>query len=307
MSKNVNHQTASIVSGSHSKALVELVMKIIFIVCGLVAVLAVILISLYMIFTGGPAIAKIGPIKFLLGQIWYPDNQQFGILPMILSSIVATICAVLIAVPIGVLVAVFLAYIANKKVASIFRPMIELLSGIPSVVYGLLGAILIVPMIFKLQEAMNLPSSGSLLAAIIVLVIMILPTIVSVSENALRAVPRQYYESSLALGASKMQSIFKVVIPAAKNGIVAGMVLGTGRAIGETMAVMMVAGNAAIMPEFLKPARLLTVGIPMEWAYSSGLHREALYGIGLVLFVFIMIINFALNAILKKGGQQHVR
>lgn len=294
----------SIRSSRKSKSLVEKIMSVVFLVCGLAAVLAVILISLYMIFTGGPAIAEIGPIKFLFGQIWDPNNSQFGILPMILSSIVATACAILIAVPVGICVAVFLAYIAGNKVASVFRPMIELLSGIPSVVYGLLGAILIVPLVFKLQEACNLPASGSLLSAVIVLVIMILPTIISVSETSIRTVPKQYYDASLALGASKIQSIFKVVLPAAKSGIVAGMVLGIGRAVGETMAVMMVAGNATIMPELLKPVRLLTAGISMEWAYSSGVHRQALFGIGLVLFVFIMIVNIVLNSILKKGGEK---
>lgn len=273
----------------------------IFFVCGIIAAVSVVFISLYMIFSGGPAILKIGIGDFLLGTEWNPSSNQFGILPMILASIVATVAAVLIAVPIGVLVAVFLSYVAPAKLASIVRPMVDLLSGIPSVVYGLLGAILIVPMVFRLQEAFNMPTGGCLLSAIIVLVIMILPTIISLSETALRAVPKAYYEASLGLGGSKIQSIFRVVVPAAKSGIVAGMVLGTGRAIGETMAVMMVAGNAVVMPELLQPVRLLTVSIPFEWAYSSGLHREALFGIGLVLFIFIMIINFALNGILKKG------
>ncbi len=298
---------SSLLYSAKSKSAVEHVMKVIFVVCGFIAVISVVLISLYMIFTGGPAIAKIGPLEFLFGQIWYPENSQFGILAMILSSLCGTIGAIIIAVPIGVAVAVFLSKIASKRVAGIIRPVIELMSGIPSVVYGLLGAIIIVPLIFDLQTALGLPTSGSLLAAIIVLVIMILPTIISISENALSAVPKQYYEASLALGATKMQTIMKVLIPAAKNGIVAGMVLGTGRAIGEAMAVMMVAGNAALMPALLSPVRLLTVSIPMEWAYSTGTHREALYGIGLVLFIFIMIINFALNAILKKGGKENAK
>lgn len=292
---------SSIQGDARTKNITERIMNGIFFVCGIIAVISVIFISLYMIFSGGPAIWKIGIGDFLLGTDWNPDNNVFGILPMILASVVATVIAVLIAVPIGVLVAVFLSYIAPKKLASIVRPMVDLLSGIPSVVYGLLGAILIVPMVFRLQEAFGMPTGGCLLSAIIVLVIMILPTIISLSETALRAVPKAYYEASLGLGGSKIQSIFRVVVPAAKSGIVAGMVLGTGRAIGETMAVMMVAGNAVVLPELLKPARLLTVSIPFEWAYSSGLHREALFGIGLVLFIFIMIINFALNGILKKG------
>lgn len=281
----------------------EVVMYILFFICGIAAVVSVAFISLYMILSGGPAIFKIGITDFLFGTIWNPDNSQFGILPMILASIVATVTAVLIALPIGILVAVFLSHIAPKKIANLIRPMVDLLSGIPSVVYGLLGAILIVPAVFKIQEALSMPTSGCLLSAIIVLVIMILPTIISVSETALRAVPSSYYEASTGLGGSQLQGIFRVVVPAAKSGIIAGMVLGTGRAIGETMAVMMVAGNAVILPELLKPVRLLTVSIPFEWAYSSGLHRDALFGIGLVLFIFIMIINFTINRILKKGGK----
>jgi phosphate transport system permease protein len=255
-----------------------------------------------MIISGSPAIRKIGLFKFLFGKVWSPENSEFGILPMILSSIVATFTAILFALPIGVLVAVFLSKLTPGKLSSFFRALIDLLAGIPSVVYGLLGAILIVPLVFKIQTALGLPTSGSLLAAVIILIIMILPTIISVSETAIRAVPKQYEDASLALGSTKLQSIFRVTVPAAKSGIVAGMVLGVGRAIGEAMAVMMVSGNAAIMPEFLKPVRLITASIPIEWAYSGGLHREALYGIGLVLFVFIMVINIILNSVLKKGG-----
>ncbi len=299
-----NVSYSSISGRGNNKAIIEVVMNIIFFICGILAVVSVAVISLYMIFSGGPAIFKIGITDFLFGSVWNPDDSQFGILPMILASIIATVIAVLIALPIGVLVAVFLSHIAPKKLASIVRPMVDLLAGIPSVVYGLLGAILIVPMIFKIQEALSMPTSGCLLSAIIVLVIMILPTIINVSETALRAVPKSYYEASTGLGGSQIQGIFKVVVPAAKSGIVAGMVLGTGRAIGETMAVMMVAGNAVIFPELLKPVRLLTVSIPFEWAYSSGLHREALFGIGLVLFVFIMLINFAINRILKGGKEK---
>ncbi len=304
MEQNNSRALSSIHTGKKTKVItVERIMNLLFFICGILAVVSVVFISLYMIFSGGPAIWKIGITDFLLGDVWDPSNEVFGILPMILASVVATLVSVVIAVPIGVLTAVFLSHIAPKKVASFVRPMIDLLSGIPSVVYGLLGAILIVPLVFKIQEAFNMPTGGCLLSAIVVLIIMILPTIVSMSETALRAVPKAYYEASLGLGGSKIQTIFKVIIPAAKSGIVAGMVLGTGRAIGETMAVMMVAGNAVVLPELLKPVRLLTVSIPFEWAYSSGIHREALYGIGLVLFVFIMIINFALNGILKKGGK----
>ena len=287
-----------------SKVLIEKIMNIIFAVCGIAAVAAVALISMYMVFSGVPGIAKIGIVEFLFSQIWNPEVGQFGILPLILASVCATILAIIFAVPIGVGVAVFLTNIAPKKVAEAFLFLIELLAGIPSVVYGLLGAILIVPLVFNLQKAFQLPTSGNLTAASIVLVIMILPTIISVSTSAIKSVPQQYQDASLALGSSKMQSIMRVVIPAAKSGIVSGIVLGVGRAVGETMAVMMVAGNAVVMPELLKPVRLLTVGISMEWAYSSGIHREALYGIGLVLFVFIMMINMVLSMILKKGGER---
>ncbi|MCL1918967.1 MAG: phosphate ABC transporter permease subunit PstC [Peptococcaceae bacterium] len=284
-----------------SKSTVERIMNIIFLICGLAAVICVICMTVYMIISGWPAIQKIGVFEFLFGQVWDPENSEFGIAPMILSSIIATFSAILVALPLGILVAVFLSKLIPGRLSSILRTLIDLLAGIPSVVYGLLGAILIVPLIFELQTSLGLPTSGCLLSAIIILIIMILPTIISVSETAIRAVPQQYEDASLALGSTKLQSIFRATVPAAKSGIVAGMVLGVGRAIGEAMAVIMVAGNAAIMPEFLKPARLLTASIPIEWAYSSGLHREALYGIGLVLFIFIMVINIVLNMVLKKA------
>ena len=295
-------QSISIIGRNKFKSAFEKIMNIIFLICGLVAVICVICMTVYVVVSGWPAIQKIGFFKFLFGQIWNPENSEFGILPMILASFIATFTAIIVALPVGVLVAVFLAKLTPGKLSAALRMLIDLLAGIPSVVYGLLGAILIVPLIFRFQGAAGLPTGGSLLAAVVLLIIMILPTIISVSETAIRAVPKQYEDASLALGSTKLQSIFKVTVPAAKSGIVAGMVLGVGRAIGEAMAVMMVAGNAAIMPEFLKPVRLLTASIPIEWAYSSGLHREALYGIGLVLFIFIMIINITLNKVLKKGG-----
>lgn len=292
----------SIIGSNKSKNAVEKTMNIVFLACGLMAVICVVCMTAYMIISGWPAIQKIGFFKFIFGQVWEPETSQFGVAPMILASIIATISAIVIALPVGILVAVFLSKIANQKLSTVLRMLIDLLAGIPSVVYGLLGAILIVPLIFKFQAAMGLPTGGSLLAAILILVIMILPTIISVSETAIRAVPKQYEDASLALGSTKLQSIFKATVPAAKSGIIAGMVLGVGRAIGEAVAVIMVAGNAAIMPEFLKPVRLLTASIPIEWAYSSGLHREALYGVGLVLFFFIMMINIFFNRVLKKGG-----
>ncbi|MDR1821085.1 MAG: phosphate ABC transporter permease subunit PstC [Oscillospiraceae bacterium] len=292
----------SVLSGKSAKPLVERAMNLIFLICGLASVISVVFMTVYMVASGGAIIAETGVLRFLLGRIWNPGSSEFGILPMILASLLATLCAVLVALPVGVLIAVFLAKLSPGKLAAGMRTFIDLLAGIPSVIYGLLGALLIVPMIFRLQKAAGLPNGGSLLAAILILVIMILPTIISVSETALRTVPKQYEEAALALGSTRLQCIFKVTIPAAKSGIVAGMVLGTGRAIGEAMAVMMVSGNAAIMPELLRPVRLLTAAIPIEWAYSSGLHRQALYGIGLVLFVFIMIINILLRQIMKKGG-----
>ena len=276
----------------------------VFVVCGWAAVACVVCLAGYMVISGGPAIVKIGVFRFLGGLIWNPENSQFGIAPMILASLLATMCAVGLALPVGLLTAVFLSKLAPTKLSAFLRVVIDLLAGIPSVVYGLLGAILIVPKIYKLQTAVGLPQSGCLLAAIVILIIMILPTIISVSETALRAVPKSLEDAALALGSTKLQSIFKATVPAAKSGIAAGMVLGVGRAIGEAMAVMMVAGNATILPEFLKPVRFLTTSIPIEWQYSSGLHRQALYGIGLVLFVFIMIINIVLNSFLKKGGER---
>lgn len=286
---------------------VEQLMHVIFVCCGFIAVVAVVIISLYMVISGFPIIAQVGLKGFLFGVVWNPLNNTFGILPLILSSVIATAFATLVGGVLGVTVAVFLAFIAGPKTTAVFRFLIELLAGIPSVVYGLLGAILIVPLIFQIQTVVDLPTSGSLIAAIIVLIIMILPTIISVAENALKSVPDEYLSGSYALGASKIQSIVRVMIPSAKSGITSGLVLGVGRALGETMAVMMVAGNASIMPELLRPARLLTVGISIEWAYSSGLHRQGLQGIGLVLFLFIMITNIVLNTILKRGGSTNAR
>ena len=294
----------TIVGSNKTKTAVENTMNLIFLTCGLAAVICVICISFYMIISGSPIFAKIGIVKFLFGKTWYPGNGKYGILPMLLSSIVATFIAILVALPVGVLIAIFLAKLSPGKLSGVLRMFIDLLAGIPSVVYGLLGLILIVPLIYNLQHRFGLPKGQCLLAAIIILIIMILPTIISVSETAIRSVPKQYEDASLALGATKLQGIFRVTVPAAKSGIVAGMVLGVGRALGEAMAVSMVAGNAPIMPDLLKPVRLLTPSIPLEWAYSTpgSIHRNALFGIGLVLFVFIMIVNIILNIAIKKGG-----
>ncbi|MCI6499715.1 phosphate ABC transporter permease subunit PstC [Lachnospiraceae bacterium HCP1S3_C3] len=280
------------------KKTIERIMNGLFFLCGMVAVISVIAITLYMIICGVPAIKEIGIKDFLFGKVWKSTAKEplYGILPFILTSIYGTIGAVIIGVPIGLFTAIFLAKIANKKVAGIVRPAVELLSGIPSVVYGLIGMVVLVPAIMKV---FNLKNGTCLLAAIIVLAIMILPSIVTVSETAILAVPKEYEEASLALGATKIETIFKVTIPAAKSGIATGIVLGIGRAIGEAMAVMMVAGNVPNMPKMFSSVTFLTTAISKEMSYATGFQRDALYSIGLVLFVFIMIINVVLNVFLK--------
>lgn len=280
------------------KKTIERIMNGLFFLCGMVAVISVIAITLYMIICGVPAIKEIGIKDFLFGKVWKSTAKEplYGILPFILTSIYGTIGAVIIGVPIGLFTAIFLAKIANKKVAGIVRPAVELLSGIPSVVYGLIGMVVLVPAIMKV---FNLKNGTCLLAAIIVLAIMILPSIVTVSETAILAVPKEYEEASLALGATKIETIFKVTVPAAKSGIATGIVLGIGRAIGEAMAVMMVAGNVPNMPKMFSSVTFLTTAISKEMSYATGFQRDALYSIGLVLFVFIMIINVVLNVFLK--------
>lgn len=280
------------------KKTIERIMNGLFFLCGMVAVISVIAITLYMIICGVPAIKEIGIKDFLFGKVWKSTAKEplYGILPFILTSVYGTIGAVIIGVPIGLFTAIFLAKIANKKVAGIVRPAVELLSGIPSVVYGLIGMVVLVPAIMKF---FNLKNGTCLLAAIIVLAIMILPSIVTVSETAILAVPKEYEEASLALGATKIETIFKVTVPAAKSGIATGIVLGIGRAIGEAMAVMMVAGNVPNMPKMFSSVTFLTTGISKEMSYATGFQRDALYSIGLVLFVFIMIINVVLNVFLK--------
>lgn len=275
----------------------------VFLVFACVSVGSVILLTIYIISAGLPAILQIGAISFLFGENWQPKSDVFGILPMILSSIAGTAGAIVIGVPVGILTAVFLSETASPKLANIVRPAVELLAGIPSVIYGFFGMLVIVPVIRTLFPGQTI--GDSLLAVIIILAVMILPTIVSVTETSLRAVPPAFREASLALGATRTETIFKVTLPAAKSGILAGVILGVGRAIGETMAVIMVAGNVANMPSMLGTVRLLTTGIAMEMSYASGLHRQALFAIGLVLFVFIMIVNLLFNYISKKGVQIH--
>ena len=283
-----------------ARNITEKVMNVIFLVCGMISIVAVVGISAYMIISGLPAIKEIGLVEFLLGQVWKStaSEPKFGILPFILSSILATFGAVLIGVPIGLLLSVFLSKIASPKLAASVRPTVELLAGIPSVVYGLIGMIVLVPLV---MDVFDIKSGSTLFSAMIVLAIMILPSIVSVSETALNAVPKKHEEASLALGATKIETIFKVSIPSAKSGITAGIVLGIGRAIGEAMAVMMVAGNVANMPKLFGSVRLLTTAISSEMSYASGLQKQALFSIGRVLFVFIMIINVLLNTLLKGG------
>lgn len=279
----------------------EKLAQAVFLVFACVSVGSVILITGYMIYAGAPAISQIGLGKFLFGMEWKPSSNVFGIFPLIVSSFAGTAGAILIGVPVGILTAVFLSETADPKLAKIVRPAVELLAGIPSVIYGFFGMIIIVPFIRELFPGQTI--GDSLLAVIIILAIMVLPTIVNVSETSLRAVPQSYREASLALGATPTATIFKVTVPAAKSGILAGVILGVGRAIGETMAVIMVAGNIVQMPTLLGTVRLLTTGIVMEMNYASGLHRQALFAIGLVLFVFIMIVNISFTYISKKGVQ----
>ena len=277
----------------------ESIMSVIFTACGFTAVAFVLFITVYLIYSGLPAIKEIGLIDFLFGTKWASTAKEpkFGILPFILTSIYGTIGAVLIGVPIGILCAVFLSKMAPKRLASAVRPAVDLLAGIPSVVYGLVGMIVLVPFV---REFFGLPDGANLFSAILVLAVMILPSIITVSETALRAVPPEYEEASLALGATKTETVFKVTLPAAKSGIATAVVLGVGRAIGEAMAVMMVAGNVANMPGLFKSVRFLTTAVASEMSYSSGLQRQALFSIALVLFAFIMIINIVLTLVIKR-------
>ena len=346
----------------------EVFMNALFFLCGMVAVAFVLIISIYLVISGLPAILEIGPINFLFGTRWYASTGDFGIFAIILTSIAGTAGAILIGVPIGLMTAIFLAKVANPKLAKVVHTAVELLAGIPSVVYGLVGMILLVPairvaiiltsiagtagailigvpiglmtaiflakvanpklakvvhtavellagipsvvyglvgmilLVPAIRVAFGLPSGATLLAAIIVLSIMILPSIISVSETALRAVPREYEEASLALGATHIETVFRVTVPAARSGIATAIVLGIGRAIGEAMAIIMVAGNVANMPGLLTPVRFLTTAIASEMSYASvgSLHRNALFSIGLVLFLFIMMINVFLNVFIKN-------
>ena len=271
----------------------------VFLFLGLITVGCVLLITVYLIVSGLPAISKIGLGKFLFGseRASTAAEAKFGILPFILTSVYGTCGAILLGVPVGFLTAVFLSKMAPKKLRTVMESAVSLLAGIPSVVYGLVGMLVLVPGIRKL---FHVPDGASLLAAIIVLAIMILPSIIKVSVNALDAVPKEYEDASLALGATPVETWFRVSAPAAKSGIAAAVVLGVGRAIGEAMAVMMVSGNAPNMPSLFESVRFLTTAVASEMSYASGLQRQALFSIALVLYVFIMLINAALNFFLKR-------
>ncbi|HJB61357.1 MAG TPA: phosphate ABC transporter permease subunit PstC [Candidatus Ruminococcus gallistercoris] len=278
----------------------EAVMRLLLTVCGLAAVGFVIVITGYLVVSGIPAIQEIGLIDFLTGTVWKPNQEQFGILPVILTSVLGTFGAILIGVPLGLLFAIYLGKMAPKPVYQVLRPTVDLLAGIPSVVYGLVGMMVLVPFV---RDVFNVADGVGLFSSIIVLTVMVLPSIISVSETALKAVPREYEEASLALGATWNETVFKVSFPAAKSGIAASVVLGIGRAVGEAMAIMMVCGNVANMPSLFSSVRFLTTAIAGEMSYSSGLHRQALFSIALILYCFIMIINMILNFFLKKKEQ----
>ena len=276
----------------------EKIMKIVFLTAACVSILAVILICVFLFASGVPAIREIGVSDFLLGGSWKPNQGLYGVFPMIVGSIYVTAGAVVVGVPIGLLCAVFMARYCPAGLYRILKPAVDLLAGIPSIVYGFFGLMVIVPMVQNMFGG----SGKSLLTASVLLGIMILPTIISVAESNIRAVPEQYYEGSLALGATKERSVFRAVLPAAKMGIMAGIILGLGRAIGETMAVVMVCGNQAIMPRGItEGVRTLTANIVLEMGYASGLHREALIATAVVLFVFILIINLSFMALKRRA------
>ena len=282
--------------------LFESIIHGIFLVLGLVTVGCVLLITVYLVISGIPAIREIGLGRFLFGRVWASTaaQPQYGILPFILTSVYGTAGAMLIGVPVGFLTAVYLAKLAPRQIKTVLSAAISLLAGIPSVVYGLVGMLILVP---GIRKVFSVPDGASLLAAMIVLAVMILPSIVKVSMTALEAVPREYEDASLALGATPVETYFRVSVPAAKSGIAAAVVLGVGRAIGEAMAVMMVSGNVPNMPKLFESVRFLTTAVASEMSYSSGMQRQALFSIALVLFLFIMLINALLNIFLKRSEE----
>ncbi len=284
------------------KYIIEYITKFMFFISAMLAVISLLLIISFVFYKGlSPFIKEGYSFKdFLLGTKWVPSSEQFGIAPMIVASILATLGALIIGIPIGILTAVFIAEIAPKKIGKVISTAVELLAGIPSVLYGVFGLAIIVPWI---QNTFNQPKGQSLLAVIIVLAVMMLPTIVTVSETAIRAVPKSYKEGSLALGTSHIETTFKVVVPAAKSGILAGVVLGVGRAIGETMAIILVAGNSPIIPtSIFNGVRPLTTNIALEMGYAYGTHQEMLFATGVVLFIFILLLNLLLSKLSNKEG-----
>lgn len=297
--------------GNHkSKSAVEKAAQGIFTLCALMAILAVASITVYMLINGTPALFRAGIKEILFGTVWKPAAAQpsFGILYVILTSIIGTVMAVFLGVPIGLLTAVFLAETAPKRLSAVVKPAVELLAGIPSVIYGLLGLMILNPLMYKWELAIfkdsdthQFTGGANLLSAVIVLAIMILPTVINISEAALRAVPASLKSASLALGASQIQTIFKVMIPTAKSGIITAVVLGVGRAIGEAMVITLVSGSSVNMPFPFHSVKFLTTAIVSEMCYAAGTHRQVLFTIGLVLFAFIMLINVTLTRILKKG------
>lgn len=306
-----NQQSFTIMGNQKSKSNTEKTAQVIVILCAFMAVMAVASITIYMIINGAPALFKVGIGEILFGDVWKPTaaDPSYGILNIILTSVIGTALAVIIGVPIGVLTAVFLAEVAPKKLAAFVKPAVELLAGIPSVIYGLLGVMILNPLMYKLElqifegsETHQFTGGANLLSAVIVLAIMILPTVINISESAIRAVPEHLKAASLAVGASQIQTIFKVIIPTAKSGIITAVVLGVGRAIGEAMAISLVSGSAVNVPLPFNSVRFLTTAIVSEMGYAADVHRQVLFTIGLVLFVFIMLINTVLTRILKKGG-----
>lgn len=306
----MSENSFTIIGSYKTKKTVEKAAGFIFSACAFFAVLAVFSITLYMILSGTPAIFKVGLKEILFNTVWKPTaaTPSYGILYVILTSIVGTFLAILIGVPIGVMTAVFLAETAPRRLAAIVKPAVELLAGIPSVVYGLLGILILNPVVYRMEIALfkgdpshQFTGGSNLISAVLVLAIMILPTVINISEASLKAVPGHYKQASLALGATRVQTIFKVIIPAAKSGIVTAIVLGTGRAIGEAMAINLVAGNGVNIPLPFNSVRFLTTAVVSEMSYASGTHKDVLFTIGLVLFIFIMIINLILNKVMKGG------
>lgn len=280
--------------------LIEKCVEILFMLAALVCIIAVAVICFFLFKNGIPAMAEIGFADFVFGMKWKPGNELFGIFPMIIGSVIVTALSILMGVPIGIFGAIFMVFYCPEKIYKMLKPLIDLLAGIPSIVYGFFGLVVIVP----LMQSWFGGSGKSVLAASILLGIMILPTIISVAESSLRAVPTAYYEGALALGASHERSIFHTVLPAAKSGVVAGVILGVGRSIGETMAVSMVAGNQPVIPESLfKGVRTMTANIVLEMGYAADLHREALIATAVVLFVFILLINFSFSVLKRKKVQ----